>query len=101
MRPCQKKNNLTGTLTSLVIYITCNKGRTTKTIIISFVLGKHVVVNAIIGKLIINKWRAKQFIDEDFLVSKLLNTKFALKYRIANSGMPVNVKFNSKDLSYF
>ena len=30
------------------------------------------------------------------MVSEQLNTKFALKYRISNSGMPVNVKFNRK-----
>ena len=31
------------------------------------------------------------------MASKQLNTKFALKYRIANYGIPVNVKFNIKD----
>ena len=37
--------------------------------------------------------------DGDLLVSKQLNNKFALKYRIANHGIPVNVKLNSKYLS--
>ena len=40
--------------------------------------------------------RANKHFDKDFLVSKKLNNKVAIKYRIANSGMPVNVDFNRK-----
>ena len=44
----------------------------------------------------LKKWRANIDFNEDFLVSKQLNTKFAPKYRISNYEMPVNIKFNSK-----
>ena len=68
----------------------------TKNILLSFGLGKDVSVDAIIRKLTFKKWRANIGSDEDFLVSNKLNTRFALKYRIPNSVIPVNVKFGSK-----
>ena len=75
------------------------QGRNKKTVIISFGLGKYVAVNAIIRKLTLKKWRANTDFDEYFWVSKQLNTKFALKCRIAKSGMPVTVKLNNKYFS--
>ena len=63
---------------------------------LSFEIGKDESVNFIIGKLTLLNWRANIDFDEDLLVSKQLNTKFALKYRITRSRMPVNVKFNGK-----
>ena len=45
----------------------------------------------------LKKWIANIDFDEELLVSKQLNTKFALKYIIYNSAIPVNVKFSSKD----
>ena len=48
----KEEENLTGTLTSLVIYITCYKDATTITVIISFIIGKNVAENTIIRKLI-------------------------------------------------
>ena len=50
--------------------------------LLSFGLGKDVSVDAIIRKLTFKKWRANIYFDEYFLVSKQLNIKFALKYRI-------------------
>ena len=70
-----------------------------KKILLSFGLDKYVAVNVIIRKLTLNKWRANIEFDEDFLVSKQLNTKFVLKYRIVNAGMPVNVKINNISLT--
>ena len=81
-------------ITSLVTYITCYKYENKK--ILSFGLGKYVVANSIIGRTTLNKRKSNIYFNEYFLVSNELNTKFALKYRISNSGMPENVKFNKK-----
>ena len=94
----EEKNNLKVGLTSLVTYITCYKDSNQKSILFSFGLGKYVSVNAIIEKRTLKKWIANIDFDEYFLVSKKLNTKSALKYRINNSVMPLYVKFNSKDI---
>ena len=64
--------------------------------LLSFVLGKDVAVNSIIVKPKLKKWRENIHFDGYLFVSKQLNNKFALKYRTSKSGMPVNVKFNSK-----
>ena len=55
-----------------------------------------VAVNAIIRKPTKKKWRTNIDSNDYFLVSKQLNTKFAPNYRIANSGMTVNMKSNGK-----
>ena len=92
----KEKRNLKGTLTSLVTYITHYKDSNQQLILLSFGLGKDAAVNDIIRKLTFKKWRENIGSDEYFLVSNKLNTIFALKYRIPKSGMPVNVKFDSK-----
>ena len=46
----EKNNNLIGTLTSMVTYITRYKYSNEKPILISFGLRKYVAVNSIIGK---------------------------------------------------
>ena len=66
--------------------------------LVSFGIGKYVAVNAIMGKFTL-KWRATIDFGEDFLIAKKFNTKFALKYIITNSDIPVNVKFNRKYFS--
>ena len=67
-----------------------------KPVLLSFGPGKDASVNDIIVKLAFKKWRANIDFNEYFLVPKQLNNKIALKYRIANSGIPVNANFNGK-----
>ena len=62
----------------------------------TFGLSEDVSVNAIVGKTTLKEWRSNIDFDEGFLVGKQQNTKFSPKYRITNSGMPVNTKLNSK-----
>ena len=72
---------------------------TTITILTSFGLRKDVTVSFIIRKPTFKKWITNIDFDEYFLVTRQLNTIFALKYIISNSGMPVNLKFDSKFFS--
>ena len=92
------KNDLKGMLTPLVTYITCYKDYKKQQ--------KHTLLlwppSRCISKWYHRKthlktWRANIYFDEYLLVSKKLNVKFSPKYKISNSGIPVNVKFNRRD----
>ena len=74
----KEKNNLKRSITSPVTYITHYKDANKK-IILSFGLVKDVVVNDIIRKPTLKKYRSNIYFSEYFLVSKQLNTKISLK----------------------
>ena len=95
----KENNDLITKLTAIVTYKTGYKDDNIKPVILSFRNRKYVAVKAIMRKTNLKKWRANIYFDENLLVLKKLNTKFALKYIIADSGMLVNVKINSKDFS--
>ena len=75
----EEKNNLKGTLISLVTYINCYKDINKRTILLYFGLCEYVSVNSISRKPNLKKWKENIDIDEESLVLKQLNTTFALK----------------------
>ena len=66
-----------------------------KNLLLSFGPGKDVAVKSIIRNPTL-KGGYQIYINGDLLVLKQLNTKIELNYIVANSVMPVNVKFKIK-----
>ena len=87
-----------GKLTSLVVYnAKYFHTDSTKRVQIKFFLGKYVAVNVIIGIPTLNKCKDSITFENNCLTSPLIQTKFPIIYKPANTGLTYSVTFDYKE----
>ena len=62
---------------------------------VSFGLGKDIAVNAIIGKPTLKEWTGCIDFVDDIFTSVELNLSFNMEYKMADTGLPSNIMFDS------
>jgi len=86
-----------GKLTEVVTYHTQYTDTDGTPITLAFGLGTSIAVNTIIGLPTIRKWKACIDVGQDIVNSKLMNLIFPIHYHSADSGLPDNTVFTSKE----
>ena len=95
--PIAHDDSLSDKLTAVVTYYTQHKTADGEPVIISFGLGKSVLVNTIVGIPTIKKLKMVIDYDEDKCLSKALKLWFPLCYKEAATGLPPHINFNYED----
>ena len=85
-----------GKLTALVTYLTrYTTAVDKKPVTISFGLSNEVAVNAIVGKPTLKLWKGCIDFSTDTFTSEVLQLSFSMEYKMADTGLPSSVVFDS------
>ena len=88
------ENNI-GKLTALVTYYTRYSFADKTPVFLSFGLGSEVAVNAIVGKPTLKAWKGCIDFASDTFTSENLRLAFAMEYKMADTGLPKDIIFDS------
>ena len=95
LKDLDNKDSTTGKLTALVTYLTRYTTIDNQPITLSFGLGNEVAVNAIIGKPTLKAWKGCIDFASNTFTSEALRLSFDMEYKMADSGLPKSVVFDS------
>ena len=84
-----------GKLTAMVTYFTRYMDISSWPVVISFGLGHDVAVNAIVGKPTLKSWKGCIDFSSDTFTSEELKLTFSIDYKMADTGLPQDVVFDS------
>lgn len=87
--------NNAGKLTAMVTYFTRYTDSCSRPVTISFGLGRDVAVNAIVGKPTLKSWKGCIDFASDTFTSEELKLTFSMDYKMADTGLPPDVVFDS------
>ena len=79
----------------MVTYHTRYASTDGKQVSLSFGLGNEVAVNAIVGKPTLKAWKGCIDFSNDMFTSEVLRLSFAMEYKMADTGLPPTVMFDS------